>query len=131
MTKKIIGYSDRISVAAGETVHFHVSCDPSVERYDAAIVRVTCGDTQPGAPGMKEEPVRTSVTGTYPARFQPIHPGIPRQGARRRPRRDRSPASPSRPWCSRHCPKDPGRASSRATTPGARRVSACSSRTVS
>ena len=75
MTKKIIGYSDTISVAVGDAVHFKVSCDTSIEHYDAQIVRVTCGDTQPGAPGMKEEPVETPVTGTYRARFQPIHPG--------------------------------------------------------
>ena len=75
MSKKIIGYSDEISVEPGDEVRFMVSCDPSLERYRAEIVRVFCGDTQPGAPGMKERLVETPVTGTYEARFQAIHPG--------------------------------------------------------
>ena len=75
MSKKIIGYSDEISVEPGDEVRFMVSCDPSLERYRAEIVRVICGDTQPGAPGMKERQIETPVTGTYEARFQAIHPG--------------------------------------------------------
>jgi N,N-dimethylformamidase len=52
-----------------------VSCAAGVASFDARIVRMISGDPQPGGPGMKEEPLRTSVDGRYPGRTQAIHPG--------------------------------------------------------
>ena len=75
MPKKIVGYADGLSAAPGETVRFMVSCDPELSQYDASIVRMVCGDAQPGAPGLKQHAVATAVDGQYPARHQPIRAG--------------------------------------------------------
>ncbi len=75
MSKKIVGYADGLSAAPGETVRFMVSCDPSISHYEARIVRMVCGDSQPGAPGLKHIPVASAVDGPYRARHQPIHAG--------------------------------------------------------
>ena len=70
----IIGYTDRISAAPGDTVRFMVSAE-GVRDYRAEIVRVICGDASPAGPGFKVKPVRTAIDGTYTAREQPIHIG--------------------------------------------------------
>jgi N,N-dimethylformamidase len=75
MPKGIVGYTDRMSVRPRETIQFHVSCDPAVESYTAAIVRMIAGDVQPGGPGLKTAAVNTDIDGTYPGRTQEIHPG--------------------------------------------------------
>jgi N,N-dimethylformamidase len=70
----ILSYSDRLSVAAGETIRFMVSCE-GADRYEADIVRLIHGDTNPDGPGFKEEPIETSVSGEYPGRKQVIYSG--------------------------------------------------------
>ena len=70
---KIIGYADRISVAAGERISFMVSCASPLYRAD--IVRLIHGDPHPQGPGRKEEQIDTSINGDYPGRIQEIHPG--------------------------------------------------------
>jgi len=70
----IHGYSDRPSVAPGETIRFFVSASEPGS-YRADVVRLVNGDTNPAGPGFKEMPVETSLSGEYPGRFQPIHPG--------------------------------------------------------
>ena len=84
---KILSYSDEISVAAGETIRFMVSCE-GTKSYRADIVRVICGDENPEGPGFKERLVRTAANGTYQARRQslaagsyaivPAHPALDR-----------------------------------------------------
>ena len=74
-TKTIAGYTDKLSVAPGETVRFLVSCDDGAASYRAGIVRLICTDDHPEGPGLIERPVKTSVDGEYPARLQPIHAG--------------------------------------------------------
>jgi N,N-dimethylformamidase len=70
----IRGYCDRPSVAPGETLQVFVSsADPG--KYRADVVRLVNGDTNPDGPGFQEVPVETSVSGEYPARLQPVHPG--------------------------------------------------------
>jgi N,N-dimethylformamidase len=64
----IVGYSDRLSVAPGETISFMVSA--KVAAYEAAIVRLIHGDPNPAGPGFKEEVVPTAVAGTYGGREQ-------------------------------------------------------------
>lgn len=71
---RITGYSDRFSVRAGETIKFHVNSEFS-ESYDAKIVRLIHGDTNPDGPGYKEEEIDTSVTGTYQGEHQPLYSG--------------------------------------------------------
>ena len=70
----IHGYSDRPSAAPGERIRFFVSAEEP-GRYRADVVRLIHGDTNPQGPGFKEMAVDTPLSGEYPARFQPIHPG--------------------------------------------------------
>lgn len=70
----LTGYSDEISVAPGGNIKFMVNCDGH-KSYRAQIVRVICGDLNPEGPGLKEEVVRTSASGTYPGRKQVIEAG--------------------------------------------------------
>lgn len=70
----IVGYSDQISVTAGETIRFMISCD-STSDYTADIVRLVHGDTNPAGPGFKETLIHTNVNGQYPSRTQAIYSG--------------------------------------------------------
>jgi N,N-dimethylformamidase beta subunit-like, C-terminal/Concanavalin A-like lectin/glucanases superfamily len=74
VTARLHGYSDRISVAAGEQIRFMVSCD-GASAYRADIVRLIQGDTNPAGPGFKEQLITASANGEYAARHQPIHAG--------------------------------------------------------
>jgi N,N-dimethylformamidase beta subunit-like, C-terminal len=65
---RIVGYTDRWSVAPTETVRFMVSSQ--AERYQASIVRLLHGDRKEGWPGLKVRPVQTQVDGEYPGREQ-------------------------------------------------------------
>ncbi len=70
---KIVGYSDRLSVAPGEKIRFMVSCELSTYRAD--IVRLIHGDSNPRGPGFKEELMQTSANSDYPGRKQVIPSG--------------------------------------------------------
>ena len=70
---KIVGYSDRLSVAMGEKIQFMVSCE--LPSYQADIVRLIHGDPNPPGPGFIEEFIETPVGGQYPGRVQDIHTG--------------------------------------------------------
>ena len=70
----VVGYSDKITVAPGETIDFMVSCE-GVKRFRADIVRVISGDRNPAGPGFKARLVRTPASGVYRGRKQAIHPG--------------------------------------------------------
>ncbi len=72
--KKILGYSDKISVRPGDTISFMVSSEEGAD-YQARIVRVIHGDTSPEGPGYKEEAIATSVDGTYEGRRQEVLAG--------------------------------------------------------
>jgi N,N-dimethylformamidase len=74
MVKSITAYSDRISVQAGETIRFMVSCDKPGS-YRAQLVRVVCGDLNPKGPGVKLPALDCPINGTYEGRQQPIHNG--------------------------------------------------------
>ncbi|MBV9633136.1 MAG: hypothetical protein JOZ40_00780, partial [Methylobacteriaceae bacterium] len=67
----IIGYSDRISVRAGETIRFMVSCERPVS-YRADLVRVVCGDLNPAGPGYREVEIDSPINGQYEGRRQPL-----------------------------------------------------------
>ncbi len=69
----IIGYTDRFSVAPGQTIRFMASC--SSPTYRADIVRLIHGDPRPIGPGFKEELIPTGVSGEYSGHEQPIHSG--------------------------------------------------------
>ena len=48
----LVGYSDRLSGAPGETIRFMVSSEHA--RYRARLVRLIHGDTSPNGPGFKQ-----------------------------------------------------------------------------
>ncbi len=70
----LIGYSDRLSVAPGMTINFQVSSSGQ-QPYQAKLVRVICGDPNPNSPGILEEELPASFTGSYPSRTQPVYLG--------------------------------------------------------
>ena len=70
---RLVGYSDRLSAAPGESVRFMVSCDhPS---YRADLVRLIHGDESARGPGFKELVLDSELNGEYPGRTQTIHTG--------------------------------------------------------
>ena len=71
---KIVGYPDRFSVRPGETIRFMVSSELSAP-YRVDFVRIVHGDVNPDGPGFKEIRVDGPTSGSYPSRFQAIHPG--------------------------------------------------------
>ena len=70
---KLVGYSDRFSVAPGETIRFMVSSEPPTYRGD--IVRLRHLDENPAGPGFRFDPVDSDVAGEYPGWPQPIRSG--------------------------------------------------------
>ncbi len=68
--KTIVGYTDRLSVMPGETLHFMVSCEADVATYRADIVRFGSTDDNPWGRGFLEHPVDAEVNREYPARRQ-------------------------------------------------------------
>ena len=76
LTKTIVGYSNEISVAAGDTIKFMVSTHDDEPTFRADIVRLICGDDAPDGPGFQEEEVAAPISGqVLPARHQPIDAG--------------------------------------------------------
>lgn len=63
----IRGYADRLSARPGETIEFKVS-STAPGSYQADVVQLVNGDTNPDGPGFTE--VEVAVNGEYPARFQ-------------------------------------------------------------
>src|SRR6185312_5862465 len=70
----ILGYSDRISVQAGDSIKFMVSLDGAT-RYRAQLVRLINGDRDPAGAGPKEEIVASPIDGDFDGHLQPIHAG--------------------------------------------------------
>lgn len=71
---RITGYSDKFSARPGESVKFHVNSEFD-EPYEAEIVRLIHGDTNPDGPGYKEQEIKTEVSGTYQGEHQALHAG--------------------------------------------------------
>jgi N,N-dimethylformamidase len=61
---RIVGYTDRMSVAPGESIKVMVSCD-GLETYDVELVRVIQGDINPDGPGYREEPISLDLGGPF------------------------------------------------------------------
>ncbi len=74
MAAPLIGYLDRISARAGETVAVKVSSLLG-SPYEADLVRVVSGDPNPAGPGMRLDPVPSSFAKRYPSRAQAVHRG--------------------------------------------------------
>ena len=69
----LVGYTDRLSAAPGDTVRFMVSSEHP--RFRADLVRLIHGDESPAGPGYKEREVPSAINGEYPGRSKPIHSG--------------------------------------------------------
>ncbi len=83
---RITAYGDKWSVQQGDTIRFHVNCDgPPV--YDAQLVQLIHGDTNPAGPGFKEIPLDAPFNGRHDGRRQVIHSGSHVIVADRRPLR--------------------------------------------
>lgn len=71
---RITGYSDKYSVCPGDSIKFYINSEHN-EDYDAHIVRLIHGDTNPEGPGYKEEEIAAPCNKSYPGRNQRIHGG--------------------------------------------------------
>ena len=71
---RITGYSDRFSARPGDTVTFHINSEFD-ESFEAEIVRLIHGDTNPDGPGYKEEVVPSEISGTHPGEHQALLAG--------------------------------------------------------
>ncbi len=71
---RITGYSDRYSVCPGDRIKFYVNSENN-EEYEAQMVRLIHGDTNPEGPGYKEEEITANCNMNYPGRNQRIHGG--------------------------------------------------------
>ena len=70
----LTGYTDKISVAPGESVDFKVSADNATTAH-VEIVRIIHGDEHPDGPGFLEEVVASNCAGDHPVRKQFVDVG--------------------------------------------------------
>jgi N,N-dimethylformamidase len=61
---RLFGYTDRLSVKAGETIRFYVSAE-STTTANAQLVRLIHGDENPEGPGFIEEEIDCSANGVW------------------------------------------------------------------
>lgn len=61
---EVFGYTDKISVKAGESVQFHVSCEGATT-VEAQLVRLIHGDEHPDGPGYLDEEIACAANGTW------------------------------------------------------------------
>ena len=71
---RITGYSDCYSIRPGDDITFYVNSENG-EDYEAKLVRLIHGDTNPDGPGYKEEEIDAPFDGTCTGRNQKIHGG--------------------------------------------------------
>lgn len=70
---RLVGYTDRLSVAAGDRIRFMVNCDHP--DYSSQLVRLIHGDTSPAGPGFRQEVVASAVDGRRPGKRESIRTG--------------------------------------------------------
>lgn len=73
-TMRLTGYADKFSVHPGEAIKFYVNCD-GPESFQAEIVQMIHGDTNPRGPGFIEKAVPGAFKGEVQGRKQIIHGG--------------------------------------------------------
>ena len=80
----LVAYTDKLSVAAGETLSIMASSFGAQE-FRADLRRIIQGDTNPSGPGYKDELIDIDLGGSRPAVSKPFYPGscviVPTQGA--------------------------------------------------
>jgi N,N-dimethylformamidase len=70
---RVLGYADPLSVAPGEEIRFMVGTLDGPRRYRAEVVRLTAGDTAPGA--LRAVRLPTPIEGEHEGAPQPIDAG--------------------------------------------------------
>lgn len=70
----IVGYTDKLSIAPGETLDVMVSSFGATDYY-ADLRRIIQGDTNPEGPGYKDHLIDLDLGGTRKAKAQPFKPG--------------------------------------------------------
>jgi N,N-dimethylformamidase len=83
---RITAYADKWTVQQGDTIRFYVNCDGPAS-YNAQLVQLIHGDTNPSGPGFKEIELDAPVNGRRDGRKQVIHSGSYGWVADRRPLR--------------------------------------------
>ncbi|MCW0182359.1 MAG: LamG domain-containing protein [Zavarzinia sp.] len=71
---RLTGYADKFSVHPGGKIKFYINCDGPA-KYDASIVRLINGDTNPRGPGFIEAAVPSAIEGTYEGVKQVVYGG--------------------------------------------------------
>jgi N,N-dimethylformamidase len=74
VTAALTGYADRISVRAGDKISFKVSSE-GPGPYNAMLVQIVRGDTNPSGPPQKFEDLSDLFDGRFPSRRQQAWPG--------------------------------------------------------
>ena len=72
--KTLLGYTDHISVVAGDYQQFMVS-SRTEGTCTTRLVRLICGDPRARGAGFQEESIHSSLTGQHEGQFQPLYPG--------------------------------------------------------
>ena len=70
---KLVGYSDRLSVAPGESIDFMVSSE--LPAYRADMLQLIHGDSNPAGPGFKARAVACDASGEQSGKYQRLCPG--------------------------------------------------------
>ncbi|HEY8612771.1 MAG TPA: N,N-dimethylformamidase beta subunit family domain-containing protein [Roseomonas sp.] len=73
-TTAVLGYAWPLVVSPGEEVAFHLS-SATLDRVEAALLRVRCADPDPNGPGLRFEQPGCPVDGPVALRNQPLRPG--------------------------------------------------------
>ena len=72
--KQLLGYSNKLTLRAAETVEFKVSSEKNTP-YTAQLVRLVNGHIHSKKNNYKEVEIADLVNKKYPGRYQPINPG--------------------------------------------------------
>src|SRR5262245_62041067 len=71
--KKLLGYTDKLTVRAGDRIEFKISVDSGTSTfYDAQLVRLINGDAYSKTAGFKEIEVESPLNGRYEGRKQAV-----------------------------------------------------------
>jgi len=69
----LAGYADHHSIQPGQVMQFMVSSE--APQYEAQLVRLIHGDTNPLGPGFREQEIDASFNGPHEGRLQPLENG--------------------------------------------------------
>ena len=75
INKKIVGYSDVISLRPSEKISFMVSCDNKIKSIYSRFVKLIQGDCNPHGPGFKEEEILSYKLKKHRAINQKVYSG--------------------------------------------------------